>query len=72
MGLFFGEIAMAKQYALYRGDTFMEIGTRTQLAELLNVDAKTITFYASPAYRKRFEKSPGNMLLVIRIEDDEG
>lgn len=49
----------------------MEIGTRTQLAELLNVDAKTITFYASPAYRKRFEKSPENMLLVIRIEDDD-
>ncbi|MFZ7175793.1 helix-turn-helix domain-containing protein [Streptococcus hyovaginalis] len=40
-------------YALYRGDEFIDIGTRYELAEMIGVAPQTISFYASPTYQKR-------------------
>ena len=56
-------------YALYKGDTFIDLGTKEYLANLINVDPKTIVFYMSPTYRKRNKK--GNNYIVIRIEEDK-
>ena len=59
-------------YALYKGDNFLTLGTKEELAKYLNVSIKTIEFYGRPCYRKRNKK--GNCYIVIRIkegEDDE-
>lgn len=40
-------------YALYHGDTFVDLGTKKYLAELLKVSVRTITFYMTPTYQKR-------------------
>lgn len=56
-----------KEYALYHGDTFIDIGTIEYLAKLLNVGVRTIKFYSSPTYYKR---SGGNGWIVIKIEED--
>ncbi len=40
-------------YALYHGDTFIDIGSKKYLADLLKVKENTITFYMSPTYIKR-------------------
>ena len=37
-----------KLYALYRGEKFLGIGTKKELAELLNVKVETVSFYATP------------------------
>ena len=42
-----------KEYALYKGDKFIDIGTKEYLAKLLNVRKETIEFYASPTQLKR-------------------
>lgn len=55
-----------KEYALYKGDRFIDIGTKEYLANLLNVKKETIEFYASPTKLKRTEKG----YVVIRIDDD--
>ena len=55
-----------KEYALYKGDKFIDIGTKEYLANLLNVRKETIEFYASPTKLKRTE----NGYVVIRIDDD--
>lgn len=55
-------------YALYKGDTFIDLGTKEYLAEKINVKVKTITFYMSPTYRKR---TKDNAYIVIKIEEDE-
>ena len=55
-----------KEYALYKGDEFLQIGTIKELAEYLNVKPKTIQFYASPTYQKR---NKGNNYIVIKVED---
>ena len=41
------------EYALYKGDTFLMIGTMDQLAEHYNVSRHTAEFWASPANIKR-------------------
>ena len=42
-----------KAYALYRGEKFLGIGTKKELAELLGVKVETISFYGTPAYKKK-------------------
>lgn len=55
-------------YALYKGDEFVDLGTKNYLAKVLNVKEETINFYMSETYKKRNKK--GNCYIVIRIEDD--
>ena len=44
------------EYALYKGDKFIDIGTAKELAKKCNVKPETIEFYASPSYLKRLER----------------
>ena len=57
-----------KQYALYKGDTFIDIGTKEYLANKIGVDTKSIEFYMSPTYQRRNNYKGW---VVIRIEEDE-
>ena len=61
---------MQKEYALYKGDQFIDLGTRKYLAELLGVTEQTIYFYSTPTYKKRGGEN-NNRYVVIEIEDDE-
>lgn len=54
-------------YALYKGDTFIDLGTKEYLAQKLNVKVATIVFYMTPTYRKR---TKDNAYIVIKIEED--
>ena len=56
-----------KEYALYKGDKFIDIGTKEYLAKKLNVRKETIEFYASPAQLKRHKD---NCYVVVRIDDE--
>ena len=55
-----------REYALYKGDTFIDLGTKEYLAKLLNVKKDTITFYGSPTYRRR---TKDNAYIVIPIKE---
>lgn len=57
---------MKNDYALYHGDTFIDLGTKEYLAKLLNVRLETITFYMSKAHRSR---TKDNGYIVIKIDD---
>lgn len=56
-----------KEYALYQGDEFIMIGTRTEIAKELGVREDTVRFYASETYKKR---TNGNGLVVVECDDD--
>ncbi len=59
-----------KLYALYKGDTFIDLGTKKYLANLINRSINYITFLGTPTNRRRMKKGEySNALLVIRIED---
>lgn len=42
-----------RQYALYRGDEFVDLGTADELASRRGCKASSIKFMASPAYHRR-------------------
>lgn len=60
------------EYALYKGDEFIDLGTKEYLSKLLGVTKKTIGWLASPSARKRRRKGEdSNSLLCVRIETDK-
>lgn len=52
-------------YALYRGEKFLAIGTKKELAELLNVKVETVSSYATPSYKKRINEAKSRRLVLI-------
>lgn len=58
-----------KAYALYRGEKFLGIGTKKELAELLGVKVETISFYGTPAYKKRTNQDKARRLVCIDQEE---
>lgn len=59
-----------KIYALYKGDQFLIVGTKKELAEYLGVKEKTISFYSSEVWKKRRNYNFNNCYLVIEVEND--
>ena len=56
-----------QEYALYKGDKFIDLGTVTELARRNGLSKSTIMFYSSPAYIKRIKKKD-KCYIVIKIE----
>ncbi len=55
------------QYALYKGDEFLTLGTIREIAEETGKSELTLRFYTTPAHRKRRKETS---LIVIKIEED--
>lgn len=63
---------MNKIYALYKGDKFIFVGTKEEIANILHVQPRTIIFYASQSYRNRFiGREDNNRIIVIKVDQDE-
>ena len=58
-----------KEYALYKGDKFLMIGTINEIAKAYNVKPNTVRYYGNPSYKKRRENGE-DYLLLIEIEED--
>lgn len=54
------------EYAMYKGDSFVDLGTLTYLAEKYHKKQKTLKFLATPSAHKR---STNKSLLLYRIKD---
>lgn len=57
---------MKKQnlYALYKGDTFLDIGTAVDLAKKYNVEPRTIKYYSMESYLKKSTKINNRLISV--------
>lgn len=53
------------EYALYKCEELLKIGTVDELAEFRKVKRETILFYATPTYRKRTTEKG---LRVIKLD----
>lgn len=60
-----------KVYAIYKGDKFIDLGTKKELSERLGVKERTIKFYSSPSYLKRKAESKEPYMIAIEVEDEE-
>ena len=63
------------EYALYKGDEFLDLGTKEYLAKKYNVKPHTIVFYASPSYKERCKNNKDKLicekLIIKEGEEDE-
>lgn len=58
-----------KEYALYKGDTCLAIGTLKEIAISRKVKYRTIYFYNTPTYKKRCKNSKKRIELVCLDEE---
>lgn len=61
------------EYAVYKGDELLEIGTRKELAKKFNVTVDTVQFWGTPANKRRLaSRRKGNSIgkVAVKIEDE--
>jgi len=58
-----------KEYALFKGEQMVAIGTVEEIAQERGVKPKTIHFYMSRAYQRRAKSEVNNRLQLIKLED---
>lgn len=54
-----------KEYAVYKGEEILKIGTAKELAAFLNIKVDSIYFYNNKAYKKRLENRKTKSALVV-------
>ena len=54
-----------KEYALYKGEECLAIGTIKEIAKKMGVKDKTIYFYTTKTYKKRVKKGKNRRELVF-------
>lgn len=63
---------MAVEYALYKGDNFLDIGTIKDLSKRYNISVKTLRWYSTPCYKNKIKNKKNiKSYVVVRIEDEE-
>lgn len=58
-----------KEYALYKGEQMVAIGTVKEIAAERGVKPKTIRFYMSGVYQRRSKSAVNNRLQLVKLED---
>ena len=58
-------------YALYKGEQMLSTGTIYEIAKELNVEVRTIKFYASEAYKRKLSKRKNsrNARELVKLDD---
>lgn len=66
---------MTREFAVYKGDELMCIGTAKECAAVLGVQPKTISWLTTPTAKERLakRKDPDSALtaIVIDLDDEE-
>ncbi|MBO7712739.1 MAG: hypothetical protein J6S85_04455 [Methanobrevibacter sp.] len=59
------------QYAMYKGEECLAIGTTKEICEQLNISIKTFQYYRSNSYKNRVKnRKSKNYRTIIRLDDD--
>jgi hypothetical protein len=61
------------EYAVYKGEIILVIGTDKECAAQLGVKPETVRFYASSKYLSRLEKrkNPKNYVIAVKLDDED-
>ena len=61
-----------REFALYKGENVLAIGTISDIANQLEVRKDTIAYYKTQAYRRKLEKrkNSNNPIILIEIEEE--
>lgn len=60
-----------KEYALYRGEEILSIGTVYEIAKDLGIKVDTVKYYGCNAYKRKIEKRKSKIFReLIELEED--
>lgn len=54
-----------KEYALYKGEELLAMGTKREIAEQLSVSPSTVGYYGTPVYARRTSETKGRRLVEL-------
>ena len=54
-----------KEFALYKGDELLAMGTKREIAEKLGISVRSVTCYGTPSYAKRTSEKYGRRLVKL-------
>ena len=60
---------MKTEYAVYKGENCIGIGTKRELAEQFGVREETVAFWSTPTQARR--NTGGNRKIAIKLDDEE-
>ena len=62
-----------KEYALYKGDEFLSVGTVEEIAKEVGAKPETVMYYGTNAYKRKLakRKDSKNAKILIKLEDEE-
>ncbi len=63
-----------REYALYKGDDILAIGTVEEIAKEMGIKPATVRYYNSQAYRRRLEKqkrTENSVRIAVPLDDEE-
>ena len=62
----------ASEYALYKGEEILSIGTIDEIADEMGVQYRTIKYYTTGAYRRKLSKrkNPKNYKVLVLLKDE--
>lgn len=63
---------MEHEFAVYRGEEFLAVGTAKELAAQFNVKPKTIKFWSTPAWARRLKKEGSRAKLTVKLGVPDG
>lgn len=59
------------EYALYKGDTFIDLGTMSHLSSITGLKPNTLRYLGTPSYMQRLAKRKStDALVVVKIEEE--
>lgn len=63
---------MAWEYAMYKGEELLSMGTSKEICKEMGISIKTFQFYRTKHYKKIVENSRlKNRRIIIRIDKEE-
>ena len=54
-----------KEYALYKGEEIIAMGTKREIAERLGISVHSVDHYGTPAYARRTSEERGRRLVEL-------
>lgn len=58
------------EYAMYKGEELLAMGTSNEICEQMNISIKTFWFYRTKTYQNRYKDKKGNRREIVRIDND--
>lgn len=54
-----------KEYALYKGDELLAMGTKREIAKQLGISVRSVTCYGTPSYARRTSEEHSRRLVKL-------